>query len=195
MMNVRAESNMKVRELLEELASQVHPWERSHAERVQVYAVATGAELGLSKSELEDLKVAAALHDIGKLDAPEGPWKEPGRALMEGESELVREHPLRGGERLRREGFGEAVVAMVEDHHERLDGSGYPHVKAGDAISTGARIIGLVEFFDGMAYGPWSRKGADEARNWVKAAWPGLWGEDVVAAFLRVERTIQPLED
>ncbi len=194
-MSLRADTNIKVRELLDELAEKVHPWERSHAERVQVYAVATGAELGLGEEELDELKVAAALHDIGKLEEPAGPWSEPGRALLEGESEQVRMHPSKGSDRLKREGFSSAVVEMVADHHERLDGSGYPHDKEGEEISTGARIIGLAEYFDGVAFGPWSKKGPDEARKWVMAAWPGLWGEDVVRAFLKVERLIQPLED
>ena len=189
----RFETNQKIKGLIAELAEKVHPWEADHAERVQVYAVATGAEMGMSEPELESLKVAAALHDIGKLEWPEGPWADPVRHLLEGESDRVRQHSIWGADRLAKEGYSSDICQMVLHHHEKLDGSGYPEHLEGSAVAIGARVIGIAEYFDGFAFGPWSNEGADEARKWIMASWPGLWGSDVHNAFLKVERLIQPV--
>lgn len=190
----RFETNSQIALWLDRLAEEVHPWERGHGERMAVLAVATGAELGMGESELEDLKVAAALHDVGKLKDPHGPWSEPGRAMRAEESELVRRHAEWGAELLEEAGYSEAVVSMVAGHHARMDGSGYPPVAGEESVPIGARIVAIAEFYEGVAYGPWSRKGQDTARNWLIGSWPGLWGEDVYEAFLKVERLVQPID-
>ncbi len=121
------------------------------------------------------------------------PWREPNRPLLEGESELVRDHCEKGAQYLAGLGVDPLICEAVAKHHERLDGSGYPRQAESDEIPLMARIIGLAEYFDGLAFGPWSKKGAVEARKWVLAAWPGLWGEDVYQAFLVAETVIQPV--
>lgn len=195
MIEDNSQSNDQIRAWLNRLAEEVHPWERDHAERVTLYSLATAEKLGWNADQMANLRTAAALHDVGKLSCPEGPWKHPQNAMPEGSSDEVRGHASAGAELLRQAGYSLAIADIVEKHHERLDGSGYPHRLKAEEIPTEARIIGLAEFFDGIAFGPWSKKGADEARNWVISAWPGLWGEDVVAAFLEAERLIQPVEN
>src|SRR2546430_903702 len=96
-----------------------------HLQRVQVYAMSIGKEMGLSESELEALRAAAVLHDIGKLAVPEHIISKPGRLTPE-EFERMKIHPLVGAEILERVQFPYPVVPIVRAHHERWDGNGYP---------------------------------------------------------------------
>ena len=121
-----------------------------HLRRVQVYAMSIGKEMGLSPSELEALRAAAVLHDIGKLAVPEHIISKPGRLTPE-EFERMKVHPLVGAEILERVQFPYPVVPIVRAHHERWDGNGYPCGLRGDEIPTGARILAVVDCLDGLA--------------------------------------------
>ena len=121
-----------------------------HLRRVQVYALAIGKELGLSDSELEALRAAAVLHDIGKLAVPEHIISKPGRLTPE-EFERMKIHPLVGAEILERVQFPYPVVPIVRAHHERWDGNGYPYGLSGEQIPIGARILSVVDCLDGLA--------------------------------------------
>jgi diguanylate cyclase (GGDEF)-like protein/putative nucleotidyltransferase with HDIG domain len=121
-----------------------------HLERVQVYAVALGQELGISESELEALRAAAILHDIGKLAVPEHIISKPGKLTPE-EFEKMKIHPVVGAEILERVEFPYPVAPIVRAHHERWDGSGYPYGLAGEEIPMGARILAAVDCLDALA--------------------------------------------
>ncbi len=121
-----------------------------HLQRVQVYAMSIGKEMGLSESELEALRAAAVLHDIGKLAVPEHIISKPGRLTPE-EFERMKIHPLVGAEILERVQFPYPVVPIVRAHHERWDGNGYPCGLRGQEIPTGARILAVVDCLDGLA--------------------------------------------
>ena len=121
-----------------------------HLQRVQVYAMSIGKEMGLSESELEALRAAAVLHDIGKLAVPEHIISKPGRLTPE-EFERMKIHPLVGAEILERVQFPYPVVPIVRAHHERWDGNGYPCGLRGEEIPTGARILAVVDCLDGLA--------------------------------------------
>src|SRR5437879_100365 len=121
-----------------------------HLRRVQVYAVSIGKEMGLSESDLEALRAAAVLHDIGKLAVPEHIISKPGRLTPE-EFERMKIHPLVGAEILERVQFPYPVVPIVRAHHERWDGNGYPCGLRGQEIPTGARILAVVDCLDGLA--------------------------------------------
>ena len=121
-----------------------------HLERVQVYAVQMGIALNLSDSEIEGLKAAALLHDIGKLGVPENIISKPGRLTPE-EFEKMKVHPLVGAEILSRVDFPYPVVPYVRHHHERWDGSGYPDGLKGEEIPIGARILTVVDCLDALA--------------------------------------------
>ena len=121
-----------------------------HLQRVQIYAVEIGRALGLEQTELEALRTAAVLHDIGKLGVPEHIISKPGRLTPE-EFEKVQAHPVVGAEILERVNFPYAVVPIVRSHHERWDGTGYPAGLKGAEIPIGARILSVVDCFDALA--------------------------------------------
>jgi diguanylate cyclase (GGDEF)-like protein/putative nucleotidyltransferase with HDIG domain len=121
-----------------------------HLQRVRVYAVEIGKELGLRDEELEALKAAALLHDIGKLAVPEHIINKPGRLTAE-EFEKMKIHPVVGAEILERVKFPYSVSPIVRSHHEKWDGSGYPDGLKGEKIPIAARILAAVDCLDAMA--------------------------------------------
>jgi len=121
-----------------------------HLQRVRVYAIEVGKELGLTGSELEALHAAALLHDIGKLAVPEHIISKPGRLTPE-EFEKMKIHTLVGAEILERVRFPYPVVPIVRAHHEKWDGSGYPLGLKGAEIPMGARILSAVDYLDALA--------------------------------------------
>src|SRR5579862_1108228 len=122
----------------------------AHLRRVRTYAVEIGKEMGLSGPDLEALRAAALLHDIGKLAIPEHIISKPGRLTPE-EFEKMKIHPIVGAEILERVSFPYDVVPLVRAHHERWDGSGYPCGLQGEEIPIGARILAAVDCLDALA--------------------------------------------
>jgi putative nucleotidyltransferase with HDIG domain len=118
----------------------------SHLRRVALYAAATARELELPSGEVERVRRAAALHDIGKVEMPPGLANRP-RALSCAEFAIVKRH-ARAGARIA-ERFGQAdLAAIIRHHHERFDGDGYPDGLAGERIPLGARIVAVADTFD-----------------------------------------------
>jgi diguanylate cyclase (GGDEF)-like protein/putative nucleotidyltransferase with HDIG domain len=122
----------------------------THLQRVRTYAVAVAKELNLSEDQIEALRAAALLHDIGKLAVPEQIINKPGRLTPE-EFEKMKVHPLVGAEILDRVAFPYPVAPIVRSHHERWDGTGYPEGLAGEEIPMGARILAAVDCLDALA--------------------------------------------
>ena len=121
-----------------------------HLSRVRTYAVELAQEMHLSQSELEALRAAALLHDIGKLAVPEHIISKPGRLTPE-EFEKMKIHPVVGAEILDQVDFPYPVVPIVRSHHEKWDGSGYPDGLKGTEIPIGARILSAVDCLDALA--------------------------------------------
>ena len=121
-----------------------------HLQRVRVYAIEIAKELGLNAAEIEALRAAALLHDIGKLAVPEHIISKPGRLTPE-EFEKMKIHPVVGAEILKHVNFPYPVVPIVHSHHERWDGSGYPDGLRGAEIPIGARILAAVDCLDALA--------------------------------------------
>jgi len=121
-----------------------------HLQRVRVYAMELARELGLTDDETEALRAASVLHDIGKLAVPEHIISKPGKLTPE-EFEKMKIHPIVGAEILEQVDFPYPVVPIVRAHHEKWDGSGYPHGLAGEAIPIGARILAAVDCLDALA--------------------------------------------
>ena len=122
----------------------------THLQRVRIYAVAVAAELNLPEDEIEALRAAALLHDIGKLAVPEQIINKPGKLTLE-EFEKMKVHPIVGAEILERVAFPYPVAPIVRSHHERWDGTGYPEGLSGTDIPIGARILAAVDCLDALA--------------------------------------------
>jgi len=121
-----------------------------HLRRVQVYAVEIAKDLGLNQDQLNAIRAAAMLHDIGKLAVPEHILSKPGRLTPE-EFEKMKIHPIVGAEILDRVQFPYPVVPIVRSHHEKWDGTGYPDGLKSEGIPIGARILSAVDCFDALA--------------------------------------------
>jgi putative nucleotidyltransferase with HDIG domain len=121
-----------------------------HLQRVQTYAVEIAKEMNLAESELEAVRAASLLHDIGKLAVPEHIVCKPGKLTPE-EFEKMKVHPVVGAEILARAHFPYPVVPIVRSHHEKWDGSGYPDGLKGTEIPIGARILAVVDCLDALA--------------------------------------------
>ncbi len=123
---------------------------QEHLQRVQVYAMEIGRDLRLNAEELEALRAASLLHDIGKLAVPEHIISKPGKLTPE-EFERMKIHPVVGAQILERVRFPYPVAPIVRSHHERWDGSGYPDKLKGEEIPIGARILSVVDALDALA--------------------------------------------
>ncbi len=121
-----------------------------HLQRVRVYAMEVAKELDLKEDEIEALRAAALLHDIGKLAVPEHIINKPGRLTPE-EFDKMKIHPVVGAEILKHVDFPHPVVPIVRSHHEKWNGSGYPDGLRGDEIPIGARILAAVDCLDALA--------------------------------------------
>ena len=121
-----------------------------HLQRVRVFAVEVAKELGFPEDEIEALRAAALLHDIGKLAIPEHIINKPGRLTPE-EFEKMKIHTLVGAEILQRVAFPYPVAPIVRSHHERWDGAGYPDGLKGEQIPMGARVLAAVDCLDAMS--------------------------------------------
>jgi diguanylate cyclase (GGDEF)-like protein/putative nucleotidyltransferase with HDIG domain len=120
-----------------------------HLQRMPLFALAVAKQLGLSEQEMDALRAAALLHDIGKLAVPEHIISKPGRLTPE-EFDRMKVHPLVGAEILERVQFPYKVVPIVRSHHEKWDGSGYPDGLKEEEIPMGARILAAVDCLDAL---------------------------------------------
>jgi diguanylate cyclase (GGDEF)-like protein len=122
---------------------------RSHIRRVQVYASGMAIAAGLTPDEIQGVRTAALLHDIGKLAVPEHILSKPAPLTQE-EFQKIRIHPQVGAEIIAAVPFPYPVAPLILCHHERWDGKGYPHGLAGTDIPIGARILTIVDYFDAV---------------------------------------------
>jgi diguanylate cyclase (GGDEF)-like protein/putative nucleotidyltransferase with HDIG domain len=163
-----------------------------HLQRVRVYAMETGKELGLKPDEMRALEAASVLHDIGKLAVPEYIIAKPGKLTPE-EFEKMKIHPVIGAEILERVEFPYAVAPIVRAHHEKWDGSGYPDGLKGEQIPIGARILGAVDCLDALASDRQYRRALplEEAMRVVSAESGGAFDPRVVEVLERRYREFE----
>lgn len=125
------------------------PYTAGHQTRVAQIAVAIGRELGWDESRLMGLQLGALVHDIGKIAIPAEILTKPGK-LSHAEMELVKAHPETGFVILKDIPFGWPVAEMVRQHHERLDGSGYPFGIKGDEILPESKVLAVADVLEAM---------------------------------------------
>ena len=126
------------------------PSTSGHQQRVAQIAVGIATGMGLAPERIEGLRLGATIHDIGKLHTPAELLTKPGK-LMALELELIRQHPLTGYEIVKDVDFPWPVAQMVLQHHERMDGTGYPHGLKGEEILLEARILAVADVVDGLS--------------------------------------------
>jgi len=125
------------------------PYMAGHQQRVSSLAVAIAQEMNLPWEKLEGLRFAGIIHDIGKIAAPAEIMAKPSR-LTKTEFQIVKDHPRIGYEMVKDIAFPWPVAHIILQHHERLDGSGYPEGLVGDAILTEARILAVADVVEAL---------------------------------------------
>ncbi|HWR35481.1 MAG TPA: HD domain-containing phosphohydrolase [Clostridia bacterium] len=125
------------------------PYTRGHSDRVTRYSVILATEMGLSEEEIDNVRIAALLHDVGKIGIEDRILKKPG-ALTPDEFEIMKTHTTKGANILRPVTQLALMLPGIELHHESLDGRGYPYGLKGDELPLMARIISVADTFDAM---------------------------------------------
>ncbi len=125
------------------------PYTAGHSLRVASYSHALALAMGLSREDAHAIRIAAQLHDIGKIGIPDAVLQKPG-VLTPEEYGLIKLHPQIGRRILEKVGQFERLLNVVELHHENHDGTGYPFGLAGDSVPIDARIVHVADSFDAM---------------------------------------------
>jgi putative nucleotidyltransferase with HDIG domain len=182
--------------LLEQLATGLearHPDTSGHSRRVARHAAAIASRMGLPGAEVDRIRAAGALHDVGKVDIPAEIVNKPG-ALSEDEFAAIKRHAAAGARMVAPLG-DEQLTQFVRHHHERLDGGGYPDGLAGTAIPLGARIVAVADTFDAVTsdrpYRPARRH--REALALLEAEAGAQLDPDAVAAFCGYYSGLRPV--
>ena len=175
------------------------PYTAGHSERVSIFAVAMGEELKLDSEAKETLRLGALLHDIGKIGVPDEVLRKSG-TLTAAEFEIIKTHPSAGARILRSIPFLAPHIPIVELHHERPDGLGYPYGLRGDDIPLGARIVHVADAFDAMTSARAYRSGRMpveaivELRRMVGSDFDGRSVEALIAALPRLVSAGEPVD-
>jgi MFS family permease len=145
-----------------------------HSERVGLLAEATASRLGLSVELIEQIRIGATLHDVGKIAIPDAILHKPGKLNAE-EWEIMKTHCDEGYDVLKEQEVLSRAAETVRSHHENYDGSGYPRSLMGRAIPIGGRITRVVDSYDCMV-------SVRDYRDWVKSPYDALTEIDSLAS-------------
>lgn len=141
------------------------PYTRGHARRVAVYARRLAERIGLNPVEVEKIRLGGLLHDIGKIGLSEQLLNNTRNRLSADMLAEVRQHPQIGVAILKGFNFPKAVIDFVHFHHEKMDGSGYPHGLRGYQIPLGAKIIRVADCFDAIT----TDRPYQQRKSWIEA--------------------------
>jgi putative nucleotidyltransferase with HDIG domain len=162
---------------------------KTHSERVTRYAVMVAGVMGMPQSDIETLRLACQLHDLGKIGIHDYILTKPDKLTPE-EWEEMRQHPSKGVDILRPLVFLNEVIFLVEQHHEWFNGRGYPRGLKGDQIDIRARIMAVCDSFDAMtthrAYSP--ALTLEDAANELVRCSGTQFDPNVVSVFLEMVR-------
>jgi len=126
------------------------PYTAGHQKRVSELASAIAATINLSKEQVEAIRMAGVLHDLGKIRIPAEILSKPGK-LSEIEFDMIKTHPQIGYDLLKNVNFPWPLAKIIQQHHERMDGSGYPEGLKGDAIMLESRILAVADMVEAMS--------------------------------------------
>lgn len=165
------------------------PYTQGHSARVSDYAGKLAKKLRLSKTNIENLKIAGKLHDIGKIGIDESVLKKPGKLLPE-EFEMVKQHSSIGYNIIHEINFLQDISRCILNHHERYDGYGYPNGMKGDAIGIDACILSICDVYDALTSDRPYRKAmtVDEALEIIKQSRAKQFDPNVTDAFIEMVR-------
>ncbi len=167
-----------------------------HLRRVSHYCAALAHQINLTEEEITRLKIASQLHDVGKVGIPDSILLKPGR-FTEYEREVMKQHTIIGARILA--DSSNQVIQMAEEialtHHEKWDGSGYPHGLSGEEIPLCGRIVAVADVFDALTTArhyksPWS---LDDAFGLLKREAGAHFDPSLVEAFLAIRPTVEQI--
>jgi putative nucleotidyltransferase with HDIG domain len=203
-------SNTELLELMVKAIEARDPYTSGHSRRVSQLSTIVARAIGLNEREVERVRVAGLLHDVGKIHEDYAPiLRKPGKLTAE-EWELMKTHPVRGAELVATMSHLGDLVPPIRHHHERWDGRGYPAGLAGDAIPLEARVITIADTIDALTSDRPYRAGLNEAevraefircrgsqfdpeiidRVLVPAIWEQLFNDTSEAATPRLRRVL-----
>lgn len=181
---VTAEEQLQVLKDLTAALEAKDPYTHGHSRRVERHSYRTAAAMGLSASDIEDVRKAAALHDVGKIRVPDKILRKDGPLTIE-ERVMIEEHATVGAWMVSSVGNAD-VISAVRHHHEHWDGSGYPDGLAGTDIPLFARIIAVADAYDALNSTRPYRAGCgrEAAVDEIRAAAGTQFDPQVVEAFI-----------
>ncbi len=138
-------------EVLESAMAARDPYTVTHQQRVAQLSSAIAREMGLKERQISNLEMAARLHDFGKISVPIGILSKPGK-LSAPEMAMIKGHPEMGCDMLKPLTLPTCTFLTIMQHHERMNGSGYPFGLAGEDILLEARILGVADVVDAISY-------------------------------------------
>jgi len=151
------QTDMKLQKIIEDIADIItkvielrDPYSIGHLQRVSKLAMAIAQEMKLPQDKIEGIKIASLVHDIGKVNLPSEIVRKPGK-LIEVEFNLIKSHPKISYDLLKRIDFPWPIAEIVFQHHEKIDGSGYPRGLKGDEICIEAKILGVANVVEAMS--------------------------------------------
>jgi PAS domain S-box-containing protein len=163
------------------------PYTAGHQHRVAKLACAIATEMGLSPEKIKGIGVVGAIHDIGKICVPAEILSKPGR-ITDAEFSVIKEHPKTGYDILKGIDFPWPVAQSILQHHERINGTGYPNKLTGEDIILEARIVGVADVVEAMAsHRPYRPSlGIDKALEEISQKKDVLYDSVVVDACLKL---------
>jgi putative nucleotidyltransferase with HDIG domain len=163
----RSDAKTQIAELTAIAAAQgmKDPYTQGHARRVAIYARRLATRIGFNPAEIENIRLGGLLHDIGKIGLSEQVLKNTRNRLSADMLAEVRQHPQIGVAILKNFNLPKAVIDFVHFHHEKMDGSGYPHGLRSYQIPLGAKIIRVADCFDAIT----TDRPYQQRKSWIEA--------------------------
>lgn len=181
-------------EVIEALAGALDardPYTAGHSRRVSEYACAIGRVMGLSRDQLNEIRIGALLHDVGKIGVRDSVLLKPGKLTPE-ENALIQQHPSIGRRILEAVNGLQPYVAVVELHHENWDGTGYPHGLTKEETPVTARIVKIADAYDAMTSDRPYRQGMSHER--ALSVFEQISGSQLDPSIVEAFRRVQVIE-
>jgi len=190
------EPYLQMAKVLAQMAESHEPYAHGHSERVNLLAGDIAIQLGCSNKQIREVRLAAILHDVGKIVVPDHILFKPGD-LTPAEYNEIKRHPTATVDMIRQLDYFSSILPIIESHHEWYNGKGYPNKLAGKEIPLGGRILAVADAYDAMTchrpYRP--RLSNEEAIEVLKKCSGNQWDPAVVDRFLRkLERDARMLQ-